>query len=181
MTTRLQRAKRHHCRPQSGFTLLELIITICIVAILGVLAAPSLREARVNATVNGSTNDLVTALNMARSEAVKRGRNVVVVAEGGTWTAGWSVQEQATAQVLVSHPALPDEYRITAAAGGGGPSDTVVFAATGALAGATSFNFSVCRPSYSPGDAQSRRIIIEGPGSIRSRRNTSGSPAGSCS
>lgn len=78
-------------RRASGFTVVELVITIAIVAILAALALPNFREFSVRMTVTDNTNDLVGALNVARSEAVKRGRAAAVIANDGDWNNGWQV------------------------------------------------------------------------------------------
>ena len=90
---------------QSGFTVLELMIVIALLAILTVIAVPSFRSAIQNNRITAQTNDLITAFQLARSEAVKRGRPVSVCASdviqaeidgtdpvcdtSGDWSQGW--------------------------------------------------------------------------------------------
>ncbi len=168
-------------RSAQGFTLWELIIVLSIVAILSAAALPAMREFGVRANVSTTTNDMVASLNLARSEAVKRGRNVSVVSNGGSWTAGWSVQD-AAGTVLSQYSAVAPDYRVLGlAAGAGAPADRVVFTGTGSLLTATGYDFSVCRPTFSPGNAQSRRVVVIATGMIRTYRDTSSAPAGSCS
>ncbi|MCB1598614.1 MAG: GspH/FimT family pseudopilin [Lysobacterales bacterium] len=181
MTPRCNRSAPGHRRDQRGFTLLELIVVLFIVIVLAALAAPSLREMNVRSIVKANTNDLVTALNLARAEAVKRGSDVAVVAQGGDWNNGWAIQTVGVVETLVTHDAIQPDFRVMGAATGGGANDRVVFTATGALRLATGYDFNVCRPSYSPGEAESRRIIVSATGSVRSRRDTTSSPAGNCS
>ena len=64
--------------------MMELIVTLSIVAILSAVAVPAMREFSLRANVSATTNDIVVALKLARSEAVKRGRNVSVVSSGGS-------------------------------------------------------------------------------------------------
>lgn len=85
------RNKRSSRKASRAFTLVELIITIAIAAILTAIALPSFREFMVRMTVSANTNELVGALNVARSEAVKRGRPVALIANNGDWNAGWKV------------------------------------------------------------------------------------------
>jgi len=165
----------------AGFSLLELLVTIAIIAILAAFAVPAMREVQIRTTVTATTNALVVALNIARAEAVKRGRNVSIVAEGGNWSNGWTVQEAGATEQLLSGAALPNDYQITAVSSGGGANTAVLFNSTGALVAATSFDLNICRPTYSPNATQSRRVIINAVGGIRSRRDTTGSPAAACS
>jgi type IV fimbrial biogenesis protein FimT len=84
---------------ENGFTLIELMIALTILAILVGMAAPSFRELSRNNRVVAAQNDLVTAFNLARSEALKRGAPVTVCASvNGTacgaaadWASGWIV------------------------------------------------------------------------------------------
>jgi type IV fimbrial biogenesis protein FimT len=181
MKTGALKSQQGQPRSNSGFSLFELIVTIALVVILAAFALPAMREIQVRTTVTATTNELVVALNMARAEAVKRGRNVSIVAEGGNWNNGWSVQEAGTVEAILRRAALPQNYQITAASTGGGANTAVLFNSTGALVAATGFDFNVCRPTDSPSAAESRRIIISGAGAIRSRRDTTGSPAAACS
>jgi type IV fimbrial biogenesis protein FimT len=70
-----------------GFTLLELMVTVAVLAILVTVGVPSFQDLIQNNRVTTQTNELVTALNFARTEAVKRGRNVEVVVT--QVTPGW--------------------------------------------------------------------------------------------
>lgn len=81
-----------------GFTIIELMITIFVLAILAALAAPSMRTLLLNNQSETLAERLVNALQVARTEAVKRGGRVSVCAAnddlsacGGSWTNGWLV------------------------------------------------------------------------------------------
>lgn len=65
---------------QTGFTLWELLIAIAVMGIVLGLGVPNFLEFRRNATMSGNTNELVTALYLARSEAVKRQAPVTLCA-----------------------------------------------------------------------------------------------------
>jgi type IV fimbrial biogenesis protein FimT len=65
-------------RRHAGFTLLELLTVVTIAGLLLAVAVPSMRAFVQNSRMTGAANDLVRALQVARTEAVKRRRNVVV-------------------------------------------------------------------------------------------------------
>ena len=65
---------------QLGFTLMELIITLVIAAILVSLAVPNMRTFIQNGRISTQANDFVTDITYARSEAIKRGTNVALCA-----------------------------------------------------------------------------------------------------
>jgi type IV fimbrial biogenesis protein FimT len=84
----------------SGFTVIELVITVAIAAFFLTLAVPSLRTFIQNARVTTQTNDFIADLNFVRTEAVKRAANVTMcksddttVAEPSCSTAGsdWAI------------------------------------------------------------------------------------------
>jgi type IV fimbrial biogenesis protein FimT len=77
----------------SGFTLVEMMIVIGIAAIVLAMAAPGFSALIQNLRVTAATNDFFSAINLARSEAIKRGArvNMTTVAADGNWEDGWVV------------------------------------------------------------------------------------------
>ena len=57
---------------QSGFTLLEMMFTIALLAVIVGVGVPNLRDFVRNSRMTSAANDIVTDFNLARSEAVKR-------------------------------------------------------------------------------------------------------------
>jgi type IV fimbrial biogenesis protein FimT len=57
---------------QTGFTLIELMFTIVVLGVLLGIGIPNFRDFLRSSRISGATNDIVTDLSAARSEAVKR-------------------------------------------------------------------------------------------------------------
>ncbi len=90
-------------KKNSGFTLLELVIVVAVVAILTMIAIPSMSTFSQNDRLTTNINTLVGHLAYARSEAVKSSQQVVVCASNdaatcsGGWDDGWIVYIDADA------------------------------------------------------------------------------------
>ncbi len=81
-----------------GFTLIELMIALVIIAILMVIGLPSMSEFIKNERLTSQINSLNSYLQYARSEAITRHSQVIVCASssgsscsGGDWQDGWLV------------------------------------------------------------------------------------------
>ncbi len=82
----------HRDRYQQGFTLVELFITMFIVALLLMLGVPSYRDAIANSNLRSATIDLITALNTAHAQAVSLRNSISVEAtDGADWSNGWQI------------------------------------------------------------------------------------------
>ena len=90
---------KHLQASQEGFTLLECLVALALMAILTVLAVPGFRDLLVRRSVLVTAEALVGDLRFARAEAIKRGAQVSVCrsANGsacsatGNWVEGWIV------------------------------------------------------------------------------------------
>lgn len=84
-------------RYERGFTLIELLITMVVASILLALAVPAFQSFIQNNRITSQTNELVTTLATARSEAIKRKQGVTVCSSSdgstctGSWNQGWIV------------------------------------------------------------------------------------------
>jgi type IV fimbrial biogenesis protein FimT len=70
---------------QSGFTLVELMVALSILAVLTTLALPDLRQFVVSNRLSSDVNSFVGLINYARSEAIARNQDVVIcpISNGG--------------------------------------------------------------------------------------------------
>ncbi|MDO3384884.1 GspH/FimT family pseudopilin [Gilvimarinus sp. SDUM040013] len=88
----------HGLRQFSGFTLLELVLTMLTVGVLVAIATPSMVTLIKNNRSDALAEELSVALQIARTEAIKRGERVSLCGAnaamtdcGGNWTDGWLV------------------------------------------------------------------------------------------
>jgi type IV fimbrial biogenesis protein FimT len=104
-----------------GFTLLELIVAISIAGILMALAIPSFRDMIRGSRLTTTINEIVGSLNYARSEAIKRGTNIVVKpVTANNWESGWTVAVSSPCTVncvLRAYPALKANYTLRGTVG----------------------------------------------------------------
>ena len=167
----------------TGFTLIELMVTIAVLAILMTIAIPSFQNMVLNNRIVAQANQLITALNYARSEAVKRAAPATVCStNGGTacagsmnWSTGWLVFADANENgavdggeaVLRVWPTLSTGNTLNT-----GKDLRVTFAASGF---ATGFNdtFRLCDKR---GAAEARSIVINSMGRSYVQKGTTACP-----
>lgn len=89
-----------------GFTLIELMVVIVIIAITLAVAVPGLRSFVAGQRVKALAFDLTSDLLLARSEALKRGTAITVKPNSAGWYAGWKVDVGAVN--LMSREASPE-------------------------------------------------------------------------
>lgn len=63
----------------NGFTVIELLIVIAIIAILGTVSMGPMLRWRANAKVESNTNNIMADLERAKVEAIRRSRNITII------------------------------------------------------------------------------------------------------
>lgn len=89
---------------KTGFTLVELMVTLAVVTILALIVVPNVRPILQNNRLSTTTNDFLSDINLARSEAIKRARDIEIctwnstasptapACDGsGNWSGGWLI------------------------------------------------------------------------------------------
>lgn len=113
---------RHHsANPQQrGLSLIELMVTLSIAAILLTIGVPAFVDMVVASNARSYANDLLSDINYARSEAITRGARVVICKGAATavgtdcadanvdWEDGWKVFEDCNGNQVVNTGTCPD-------------------------------------------------------------------------
>lgn len=124
-----------------GFTIIELMVVVAVLAILATLTAPSFSSIIALQRVKTGASDLYIALTIARSEAVKRNANVTITPNVAGWEAGWTITD-ALANVLESHGPISGVTIGTVPA-------SIVYQSSGRISGAVAPNLTVTSAAIS--------------------------------
>ena len=166
---------RSRRRRTAGLTLIELMVALSVLGALLVIGLPSFTEVILGNRLTAFANSFVSAVQLGRSEAIKRNARVklCVANAGGTgcttggWQQGWILFRDADDDDTVDS----DEevvLRQTALGGGFSLTDTnvspvtqLIFQSGGEID--VSRDFRLCRASPSPGGQERTiRIMVTG-------------------
>lgn len=167
-------------RKESGFTLLELLVTVTVAAILLSIAIPNFRTTIANNRQTNQLNTMLSGLIYARSEAIKRNASVVICATtnqtacsgSSAWGSGWIVYyvpvgtsataAPAAAAVIRTFPALSGSNTLNTNASSPSPiaavsSGMIVFQSSGMTTLSNDAQFSLCDAR---GKSYSRMLML---------------------
>jgi len=158
----------------TGFTVLEMLLVLSIMAILMILGIPALQSYEMRQRMSAAVNLLHTQLALARNEAINRNTQVVACpgrptggcTEAADWSDGWMIfadlngdrQHQGTETVLRVEPGL-EQMVIRSSSG----RTSLRFYPNGSAPGSNS-SISFCDAR---GPADARKLVISNSGRIR--------------
>jgi len=87
---------------EKGFTLIELMIAMAVLAVLTTLALPSFNQWIANTRIRSTTESVLAGFQLARAEAVRLNRGVRVTLNADT---SWTVTEVLSGNVIQTRPA----------------------------------------------------------------------------
>ncbi|MEE7548711.1 prepilin-type N-terminal cleavage/methylation domain-containing protein [Xanthomonas sp. Kuri4-1] len=156
--------------PAGGFTLIELMVAVAVLAITLALAIPSFTSVVNGNRLLAQSNELVASLQLARSEAIRRNAKVVLCPSddgsscrsgSAVWTR-WIVQVAGTGEVLRVN-AIRDVLQVRASATVTANGGKLAFYPDGlardASYGLLAASVAVCLPTARP-DQNQRRVTV---------------------
>ncbi len=161
----------------AGFTLIELMVAMTLLIITMTIAIPSMQSTIQNNRAISVTNDLVASLNLARSEAIKRGVSVSIcpasdqnfTACGSNWNNGWLIFVNPDENNVFANSAAEPLIRVQQVTGQGlsissAPAVTqATYNSAGfAAAGTGNLNFSLTASNCTGNHARNVAISVTG-------------------
>ena len=166
------RRRKTVIRRGHGFTLVELMIVLVVMAVLLGIAVPSMTQFTFSGKLRAYSNEVVASAVLARSEAIKRNQVVTLCVStngtscvSGSWESGWIVLTTGGEVVHRQQP-ITDGFKVI------GTVDRIDFQASGV--GSTIATLKICRASPSLGDKESE-VTISATGRTAVERKASSS------
>lgn len=172
---------------ETGFTLIELLITVAMVAVVLAIGIPSFKSTIERNQLATMANEFMSALNIARSEAVKRGTAVAVCtssdgvncAGAAGYERGWIIfvdnvvtngTRENTEELLKRSYALGGGYTLRGSLANG-INNFVRFQSSGQSSATGTGTFNLCKDNDS---TKSRSIVIEYTGRTHVEKSAAG-------
>ena len=154
----------------SGFSLYELMVTVAVAGVIASFAVPTFQNFMFSSRSVTHTNDLVTALNLGRSEATRRGAPITLCAStdaatcsgSNDWSTGWIARTPA-GDVLRTWPARSGGAGVLTA-----NVSSIQFVARGSLAAGAAPQLALQLP-HCKGDGR-RTVTVNAAGRIAVQR-----------
>lgn len=168
---------------QMGFTLIELMVTVAVMAIVLTVAVPAFTNVINNNRLTSQANELLNSLSFARSEAIRRNADVIFchsqdgascsAPPGGNWQ-GWILFANADPTTILAAGRLHNQLRVLSSSNLSNAAFSIRYNAQGFIRQVGNNNLlggaiRVCHPSGIPEqNARDVRFISGGRATVSS-------------
>ena len=121
---------------QYGFGLSEMMLAVLIAGILAAVGMPAMQDFISNQRLKSTSTDLFTSILRARSEAIKRNRDVTI-SPSTNWNTGWTIPSPNAGEPVLATFTTRPSVTVT------GPAAGVTFTAAGRVKGDSNPQFSI--------------------------------------
>lgn len=165
-------------RLSKGFTLVELMVTLVVLAVVSAIAFPNFQQLIRSSRVTAANNEIIGLVNLARTEAIRSGRGGGVCGSStgagcdGAWAQGAAAfsdpdgDGQIGAGTILRHVSFANGLTVT------GPNANLAFDGRGRSRAPANQVFSVRAATCNTNAQQQRQLVLNISGQIRSTKGT---------
>ncbi|MDM8564732.1 GspH/FimT family protein [Candidatus Halobeggiatoa sp. HSG11] len=129
---------------QTAFTLIELVVVVVLIIILTMFAIPNVRSLLINNRIVTKNNQLIHAINYARSEAIINANRIIQIQQiDDDWSNGWEIVDASNDTLLRIFEFKGDSIKVT------NPLPKFRYTSRGYLQSTITFN--ICNADYPKG------------------------------
>lgn len=140
---------------QKGFSIIELLVTLAVLAIISVWAMPHFADFIANQKIRAISSELYISLVKARSAAIKSNNSVSMAPSASGWQSGWIVTDSANNTI---DQQTASGVNIT------GPAGNIVYLSSGRVLGSTTVTFNVASSNVSTGHTTPQCVTLTATG-----------------
>lgn len=165
-------------RLSKGFTLIELMVTIAVLAVMATIAFPSFQSVIRSSRVTTANNEIIGLVNLARTEAIRSGRGGGICGSStgancdGAWAQGAAAfsdpdgDGQIGAGTILRHVAFRNGLTVT------GPNANLAFDGRGRSRADAKQTLTVRAATCNTNAQQQRELVLNISGQISSKKGT---------